>query len=180
DPFMVLATQNPIEMEGTYVLPEAQRDRFLYQVLVDYPTTSDLVEIARREATASISQSAVVCDAATLYAVRAVARQVLVAEPVLHYAASLVQRTHATATDVPALVREYVQYGASPRAVQALIRTAQVEALRAGRVHVDYVDIQQVALPVLRHRLVLRREARMAAITSDAIIQHLLTATAAM
>lgn len=180
DPFMVLATQNPIEMEGTYVLPEAQRDRFLYQVLVDYPTTSDLVEIARREATASLPQSAVVCDAATLYAVRAVARQVLVAEPVLHYAASLVQRTHATATDVPALVREYVQYGASPRAVQALIRTAQVEALRAGRVHVDYADIQQVALPVLRHRLVLRREARMAALTSDAIIQQLLTATAAM
>lgn len=179
-PFLVLATQNPIEMEGTYVLPEAQRDRFLYQVLVDYPTTADLVEIARREATATSMQVTPVCDASTLMQLRAVARQVLVAEPLLHYAATLVQRTHAVTPEAPSSVRDFVQYGASPRAVQALIRTAQVEALRAGRTHVDFADIKAVALPVLRHRLVLRRDARVAQMSADAIIQQVLAHTAAV
>lgn len=177
EPFLVLATQNPIEMEGTYLLPEAQRDRFLYQVLVDYPTTADLVEIARREATGSTPPITPVCDVQTLTQIREAARQVLVAEPLLYYAALIVQRTHVSTQDVPTHVRDYVQYGASPRAVQALIRTAQVEAIRAGRVHVDYADIHAVALPALRHRLVLRREARVANITADVIIQQVLAQT---
>ena len=180
EPFLVLATQNPIEMEGTYLLPEAQRDRFLYQVLVDYPSTADLVEIARREATAATPTVTPVCDAATLAQLRTVVRHTLVAEPVLQYAATIIQRTHATTADCPAHVREYVQYGASPRAVQALVRTAQVEALRAGRLQVDFADIQAVALPVLRHRLVLRREARIANMTADTVIQQVLATTTAM
>jgi MoxR-like ATPase len=180
EPFLVLATQNPIEMEGTYLLPEAQRDRFLYQVLVDYPTTEDLIEIARREATASAPTVTPVCDADTLAHVRAIVRQTLVADPVLQYAATVVQRTHATTAESPALVREFVQYGASPRAVQALIRTAQVEAMRAGRLQVDFADIQAVALPVLRHRLVLRREARIANISADTVIQQVLATTTAL
>lgn len=175
DPFLVLATQNPIEMEGTYILPEAQRDRFLYQVLVDYPTTADLVEIARREATASTHASSPICDATMLAQIRALVRQTLVAEPLLQYAATLVQRTHSHTPDAPSHVREYVYYGASPRAVQALIRTAQVEAVRAGRMHVDFADIRAVALPVLRHRLVLRREARLANMHADVIIEQILT-----
>jgi MoxR-like ATPase len=180
EPFLVLATQNPIEMEGTYLLPEAQRDRFLYQVLVDYPTTADLVEIARREATASAPAVSPICDATTLASVRAVVRQTLVADPVLQYAATVVQRTHAVTDGSAALVREFVQYGASPRAVQALIRTAQVEAMRAGRLQVDFADIQAVALPVLRHRLVLRREARITNISADTVIQQVLATTTAI
>jgi MoxR-like ATPase len=121
-----------------------------------------------------------VCDAATLADVRGVVRHTLVAEPILQYAATIVQRTHATTADSPALVREFVQYGASPRAVQALIRTAQVEALRAGRLQVDFADIHAVALPVLRHRLVLRREARIASMTADTVIQQVLATTVAM
>ena len=174
-PFIVMATQNPSEMEGTYPLPEAQQDRFLYQVLISYPTHADLVEIARREAGAPPTQGVALCDADTLAEIRGVARQIVVADHLLAYAASVVQATHPDAPQSDALVRESVRYGASPRAVQALIRTAQVEALRAGRLQVDFADIQAVALPVLRHRIVLRREAQVRQLRSDEIVHHILS-----
>lgn len=169
DPFLVLATQNPIEMEGTYPLPEAQRDRFLYQILVPFPSATDLVEIARREAHAVPAVIHACGDAATLHAVRRTCQQVLVAESILQYVAALVLATHPEHSAITT-VRDMVRYGASPRAVQAVVRTAQVEALRAGRLHVAVSDIHAVVLPALRHRLVLRREAAMARLTSDAII----------
>jgi len=173
-PFIVMATQNPIEMEGTYPLPEAQQDRFLYQVLISAPTHADLVEIARREAQATPRPVMALCDADTLAEVRAVARQIVVADHLLAYAASVVQATHPDAPQSDADVRAHVRYGASPRAVQALIRTAQVEALRAGRLQVDFADIQAVALPVLRHRIVLRREAQVRQLRGDHIVQQIL------
>lgn len=174
DPFLVLATQNPIEMEGTYPLPEAQRDRFLYQINVPFPQTADLVEIARREAQPVPTPLTACGDAATLHAVRHTCQQVLVADALLQYAAALVLATHPAHTSL-SQVRELVRYGASPRAVQAIIRTAQVEALRAGRLHVAVADIHMVALPTLRHRIVLRREAASARVSSDMVVSDILT-----
>lgn len=176
DPFMVLATQNPIEMEGTYPLPEAQRDRFLYHIIVPFPDAADLMEIARREATAFHPQLVTCFDGVTLAQVRQIAQQILVAEHILTYASMLVLATHPSDPRAPTAVHDGVRYGASPRAVQALIRTAQVEALRAGRLQVDVVDIQRVALPVLRHRIVLRREAFLANASADSIVALVLAA----
>jgi MoxR-like ATPase len=163
-------------MEGTYPLPEAQRDRFLYHIIVPFPAAADLMEIARREATAFHPQLVTCFDAVTLAQVRQIAQQILVAEHILTYASMLVLATHPSDPRAPTAVRDGVRYGASPRAVQALIRTAQVEALRAGRLQVDVVDIQRVALPVLRHRIVLRREVFLANATADSIVALVLAA----
>lgn len=173
DPFVVLATQNPIEMEGTYPLPEAQRDRFLYQINVPFPQVNDLVEIARREALPPPGDITPCGDAHTLRAVRQDCQHVLVSDTMLHYVASVVMATHPDQTTVTA-VRDMVRYGASPRAVQAIIRTAQVEAMRAGRVHVDIADVHAVLLPTLRHRIVLRREAVLAKMNSDMLIADIM------
>ena len=134
------------------------------------------MEIARREATAFHPQLVTCFDAVTLAQVRQIAQQILVAEHILTYASMLVLATHPSDPRAPTAVREGVRYGASPRAVQALIRTAQVEALRAGRLQVDMVDIQRVALPVLRHRIVLRREAFLANASADSIVALVLAA----
>ena len=174
DPFLVLATQNPIEMEGTYPLPEAQRDRFLYQVNVSFPDIHDLVEIARREATPP-HESPTVRAVPLLRDIRAVCQQILVSDVMLRYIASVVHATHPQHSPV-ASVRDMVRYGASPRAVQAIVRTAQVEALCAGRLHVDVTDVHQVMYPALRHRLVLKREASIAQVSSDTLIQHIIAA----
>ena len=173
DPFLVLATQNPIEMEGTYPLPEAQRDRFLYQINVPFPAVDDLVEIARREALAAPMTTEILPSACTLHEIRSVCQQVLVSDAVLHYVALLVRATHPDHSPVAA-VRDLVRYGASPRAVQAIVRTAQVHATCTGRMHVDVSDIHQVLLPALRHRMVLRREALMSQVDSDALIKDIM------
>ncbi|MFN5936265.1 MAG: AAA family ATPase [Roseiflexaceae bacterium] len=174
DPFLVLATQNPIEMEGTYPLPEAQRDRFLYQINVPFPAVDDLVEIARREALAAPIQSEILPSACTLHEIRSVCQQMLVSDALLHYVALLVRATHPDHSPVAA-VRDLVRYGASPRAVQAIVRTAQVQAMCAGRLHVDVSDVHQVLLPTLRHRIVLRREALLSHVGSDALINEIMT-----
>lgn len=171
DPFLVLATQNPIEMEGTYPLPEAQRDRFLYQVNVSFPAIHDLVEIARREATPPDLSPAPAVP--VLRDIRAVCQQMLVSDVMLRYIASIVHATHPQHSPV-ATVRDMVRYGASPRAVQAIVRTAQVEALCAGRLHVDVTDVHQVLYPALRHRIVLKREASLARIHGDDLIQRII------
>ncbi|MFM7678006.1 MAG: AAA family ATPase [Roseiflexaceae bacterium] len=173
DPFLVLATQNPIEMEGTYPLPEAQRDRFLYQINVPFPAVDDLVEIARREALAAPIETTILPSACTLSEIRSVCQQMLVSDALLHYVALLVRATHPDNSPVAA-VRDLVRYGASPRAVQAIVRTAQVQAMCAGRLHVDVSDIHQVLLPTLRHRIVLRREASMSHVSSDALINEIM------
>ena len=172
DPFLVLATQNPIEMEGTYPLPEAQRDRFLYQVNVSFPAIHDLVEIARREATPT-SDPSPAHAAPVLRDIRAVCQHMLVSDVMLRYIASIVHATHPQHSSV-ATVRDMVRYGASPRAVQAIVRTAQVEALCAGRLHVDVTDVHQVLYPALRHRLVFKREASLARVHADDLIQRII------
>ncbi len=173
-PFLVLATQNPIELEGTYPLPEAQVDRFLFKVDVVYPDEAALVEILRRTTGEVEPQVEPVAEGETVLAMQALARTVPVATPVARYAARLVTATHPDQESAPPLVRRYVRYGASPRGAQALILGGKVAALLAGRYNVATEDIRAVAPAALRHRLILTYEAEAEAITSDAVIAQLL------
>jgi MoxR-like ATPase len=169
-PFMVLATQNPIEMEGTYPLPEAQLDRFLFKVNVESPSAEDLVEILRRTTGAEEPQVRVVADRATVLAMRALARQVPVASPVAAYAARLTTATHPQDEAAPDLVRRYVRYGASPRAAQALLLGGKVTALLAGRYNVAFDDLRAVAPAALRHRILLNFEGQAEGVTPEDVV----------
>jgi len=174
-PFMVLATQNPIEMEGTYPLPEAQMDRFLFKVNVAFPSSQDLVEILNRTTGEVEPQVAVVADGATILAMRNLARQVPVASPVAEYASRLVVATHpqpqsgGTVT-APDMVRRYVRYGSSPRGAQALILGGKVTALLAGRYNVAFEDLRAVAAAALRHRLLLNFEGQAEEVSTDDVV----------
>ncbi len=173
-PFLVLATQNPIELEGTYPLPEAQLDRFLFKVNVGYPDEDALVEILRRTTGAEEPQVEPVATGETVLAMQALARGVPVATPVARYAARLVAATHPQDESAPEEIRRYVRYGASPRGAQALIRGAKVAALLAGRFNAAVEDIRAVAKAALRHRLILTYEAEAEGITADWLIEALL------
>ncbi len=173
-PFLVLATQNPIELEGTYPLPEAQLDRFLFKVNVGYPDEDALVEILRRTTGAEEPQVEPVATGETVLAMQALARGVPVATPVARYAARLVAATHPQGESAPEEIRRYVRYGASPRGAQALIRGAKVAALLAGRFNAAVEDIRAVAKAALRHRLILTYEAEAEGITADRLIEALL------
>jgi MoxR-like ATPase len=173
EPFFVLATQNPIELEGTYPLPEAQLDRFLFKVLVPFPPEADLEEIVRRTTGDNTPQPSTVADAATLVEMMALARQVPIADHVASYAVRLVGATHPDRSASPD-VRRFVRFGASPRGVQALVLAAKVRALVDGRYNVAFDDLRAVALPALRHRLILNFEADAAGKTSDMLVQELL------
>ncbi len=173
-PFLVLATQNPIELEGTYPLPEAQLDRFLFKVNVGYPDEDALVEILRRTTGAEEPQVEPVATGETVLAMQALARGVPVATPVARYAARLVAATHPQDESAPEEIRRYVRYGASPRGAQALIRGAKVAALLAGRFNAAVEDIRAVAKAALRHRLILTYEAEAEGITADRLIEALL------
>ncbi len=173
-PFLVLATQNPIELEGTYPLPEAQLDRFLFKVNVGYPDEDALVEILRRTTGAEEPQVEPVATGETVLAMQALARGVPVATPVARYAARLVAATHPQDESAPEKIRRYVRYGASPRGAQALIRGAKVAALLAGRFNAAVEDIRAVAKAALRHRLILTYEAEAEGITADRLIEALL------
>jgi MoxR-like ATPase len=177
-PFFVLATQNPIEMEGTYPLPEAQLDRFLYQVNVPYPSEDDLVEIARRTTGAEVAHGSKVTDGAMLLAMQRLARQVPVAEQVYRYAARIVGTTHPDDKRAPDSVRRHLRVGASPRGVQALIWAGKVEALLNDRKAVAIDDIRKVAHPALRHRLILNFEAQADGIEPDGIVNAILKTVA--
>jgi MoxR-like ATPase len=174
DPFFVLATQNPLEMEGTYPLPEAQLDRFLFKVHVPMPSTSELVEILRRTTGESQPQPQPVANVTQLRAMSALARQVAVASHVSEYIARLVVASHPEHSTAPDLVREAVRFGASPRGAQALLLGAKVRALFAGRFNVAFEDVQAVAPAALRHRLILGFAAQSAGINSDQVISTLL------
>ena len=173
-PFFVLATQNPLEMEGTYPLPEAQLDRFLYKIDVDYPDEEELMEIARRTTGANQIQVEKVTDGPTLLAMRRLTREVPVAEQVLRYAARLIEATHPTAPGAPDGVRQHLRVGASPRGIQALIWAAKVEALLDNRKAVAIDDVRQVAYPALRHRLLLNYEAQAEGIPADALLDEVI------
>jgi len=177
EPFFVLATQNPIEMEGTYPLPEAQLDRFLFKVKVEFPTAGDLVEIIDRTTVAEQPQAQVVAPREAIRQMLRLARDVEVATHVKMYTARLVQATHPSHPQSASMARRYVRYGASPRGVQALILAAKVRALVAGRANVSLGDLRVLALPSLRHRIILNFEGEAEGIDADAVIQNVLDET---
>ena len=177
EPFFVLATQNPIEMEGTYPLPEAQLDRFLFKLTVDVPDLKQLVEIIDRTTAADLPRVSVVASQQDVADMRRLAREVEVASHVKAYAARLVRSTHPDADGAPPLVRRVVRYGSSPRGAQGLILGAKVRALVAGRANVSFGDIKSLALPVLRHRLILNFEGEAEGIQPDAIVGAVLEET---
>ncbi|HTW09760.1 MAG TPA: MoxR family ATPase [Acidimicrobiales bacterium] len=175
NPFFVLATQNPIELEGTYPLPEAQLDRFLFKLAVPYPSEGELAEIARRTTGTADPELAQVAAGAEVLAMQALVRAVPLADHVLSYAVRLVSGTQPDRSPLSE-ISGYVRFGASPRAVQALVLSAKVRALLAGRFNVAFDDVRQSALPALRHRVLLNFEAEADAVTSDALIGKLLEA----
>jgi MoxR-like ATPase len=170
-PFLVLATQNPIEMEGTYPLPEAQLDRFMLKVLVAFPGANDMYEILQhtvRPEPAHDPQPIAIGE--DVLGMRRVAREVVVAPHLGRYAVQLVLATHPERGDAPPSVRQYVRHGASPRGMQALVAGAQVRALLEGRFNVAREDLQALVGPSLRHRLVLGFEAQADGVSADQIV----------
>jgi MoxR-like ATPase len=178
-PFLVLATQNPIEMEGTYPLPEAQLDRFLFKVNIGFPASDDLVEILNRTTGEAEPEVEVVADGAAVLAMGALARQVPAASNVADYAARLTIATHPEDGTAPDLVRQYVRYGSSPRGAQALILGGKVTALLAGRYNVAYEDLRAVAPAALRHRVLLNFEGQAEGINTDDVVQEVVQAVVA-
>jgi len=178
-PFFVLATQNPIEMEGTYPLPEAQLDRFLFKLRVRYPALEQLNEIIDR--TTSVSEPTVqqVMTGSEALANRDLVREVPIAAHVRQFAATLVMATHPQWEEAPDITRRYIRYGASPRAAQALVLGAKVLALRAGRFAVSIDDVKAIALPVLRHRVILNFEGEAEGIEADRLLSEVLEAVEA-
>ncbi len=172
-PFFVLATQNPIELEGTYPLPEAQLDRFLFKIDIDYPGEDDLVEIARRTTGAELPQASSVSSGEEILGMQMLSREVPVVDQVYQYAARLVRATHPQDDRSIDAVRRYIRVGASPRGLQALIWAAKVEALLDDRKAVAIDDIRTVAYPALRHRLILNFEAQAEGVEPDAILDEI-------
>jgi MoxR-like ATPase len=174
EPFFVLATQNPLEMEGTYPLPEAQLDRFFFKVDVPFPEVDELVEIANRTTGALNPQAEPVADGPAIASLQALARGVPVADHVTAYAARLLKATHPGDAGAPERVRQYVRYGASPRGMQAMILGGKIMALLDGRYNAAYDDVRQAAKPALRHRLILNFEAQAEGISPDGVIDGIL------
>ena len=177
DPFFVLATQNPIEQEGTYPLPEAQQDRFMFKVLVTYPSFDEEFEIARRTTTTLEDSVVPVVAPEEIIALQNLVREVPVSDHLIRYALSLVRQTRVGENGVPDLVTEQLAWGAGPRAVQFLVVGAKARALMNRRTHVTIEDIQTLAKPVLRHRIVVNFAAESDGIAPDDIIESLLQNT---
>jgi MoxR-like ATPase len=174
EPFFVLATQNPIEQEGTYPLPEAQLDRFLFDIRVGYPREDEEIEILRNTTGARRDDLSPVLGAGELISLQGLTREVAAADAVLRYAASLVRATRPDDTRAPELVKRYVRWGAGPRAGQSLILGAKAHALLAGRMAASPNDIKRVALPVLRHRVLPNFAAEAEGVSVERIIDDLL------
>jgi MoxR-like ATPase len=174
DPFLVLATQNPLEMEGTYPLPEAQLDRFLLKLHARFPDHGELHEILERTTGDSRPQVGAVLSLADVLEMRRVVRAVAVARHVQDYAVRLLEATHRERPGASALVKRYVRFGASPRGAQACLVAAKTRALLAGRLHVAIDDIRQVAKPALRHRLILNFEGEAEGVSADQVLDELL------
>ena len=177
EPFFVLATQNPIEMEGTYPLPEAQLDRFLFKLTVPYPSEEDLLRIAQVTTGASMPHPNRVADGAALVDLMHFARDVPVAEPVLRFAVRIVRRTNPETPDAPAEIKRFARYGSSPRGLQSLVLGAKVRGLLEGRYNVAFEDIRAVALAALRHRIILGFEADAEGVTTDKLIHDVVATT---
>ena len=176
-PFFVLATQNPLEMEGTYPLPEAQLDRFLLKILVNFPKAQDLLRIIDTTVGTQTLRAQQVASGEQLSHLIETARAVPVATHVKEYAVRLLLATHPDQDDAPEQVRKYVRYGASPRGLQALITAAKVLALLEGRYNVSQEDLQTVAFPALRHRIILNFDGLADGITPETLIQTIIEET---
>jgi MoxR-like ATPase len=177
-PFLVLATQNPLEMEGTYPLPEAQLDRFFFKLKVTYPSEEAMHEILDRTTTDSTSAVTRVVDKPEILEMRQVARSIPIARPVQAYAVRLTLGSHPASPYSTPLVKRYVRYGASPRAAQALVLAGKIQALNRGQAFVSIDDIRRVALPALRHRLLLNFEGEADEVSTDTIVNELLASVA--
>jgi len=176
-PFFVLATQNPIEQEGTYPLPEAQLDRFMFQVLVDYPSEEEELQIVQQTTADQVASVTPTLSAEAILAFGHLVRRVPVADHLARYALSLARQTRVGREETPELVAKYVQWGAGPRASQNLVLAAKARAALEGRYCVSSEDIQAVAAPVLRHRILINFSAEADGVTSDAIVKYLLERT---
>jgi MoxR-like ATPase len=177
DPFFVLATQNPIEQEGTYSLPEAQQDRFMFKVFVRYPSFTEEFEIARRTTTTVHDHLMPVLSAEEILELQRIVREVPITDHIIRYVLSLVRQTRVGEAGTPDFVQDQLSWGAGPRAVQFLILGAKARALLHGRTHVSTEDIQTLAKPVLRHRLVVSFAAESEGVTADSIVERLLEIT---
>jgi MoxR-like ATPase len=173
-PFFVLATQNPIEQEGTYPLPEAQLDRFLFKLNVGYSDRKDLAEVLRRTTETNKYDAAKVIDGAALLRYRNFVRQALIAPPVLDYAVRLTLATVPNGEFAPEATNKWVRFGSSPRGAQALVLAAKIRGLLDGRYHASFEDVQAVALPALRHRIILNFEAEAENVNTDKVVQAIL------
>lgn len=176
EPFFVLATQNPIEQDGTYPLPEAQIDRFMFNLVITFPTVEELASIVTMTQKTMDEQANAVLNAQQLLTMRATAKDIPIMDEVLHYVMRLVSATHPELPDSPEFTRQYIRFGASPRAAQALVTAGKVRALMHGRYNVSYDDINALAYPVLRHRIKPSFVAVTEKSTSDQLIARLLEA----
>jgi MoxR-like ATPase len=174
EPFFVLATQNPIEMEGTYPLPEAQLDRFMFKVSVRFPSSNDLVEVLTRTTGSHIPQPKKVADAESILQMADLVRQTPVASHLSEYVARLVVATHPDKPSATPTVKQFVRYGSSPRGAQSIILGAKVVAVMSGRYNVSYEDIAIVAPAALRHRLLLNFEGQAEGVSTDDVTAELL------
>jgi MoxR-like ATPase len=177
NPFFVLATQNPIEQEGTYPLPEAQQDRFMFKVFVKYPKFEEEFEIARRTTALQMEEVTPVLSGDQILELQTLVRKVPVSDHVIRYTLALVRQTRIGEPGVPKFIRDWLSWGAGPRAVQNLVLGGKARALLFGRVHVQTDDIQALAYPVLRHRILTNFTAASEGISSDVVIKKLLEET---
>ena len=174
DPFFVLATQNPIEQEGTYPLPEAQLDRFMFMIKVDYPTPSEELDIMKRISGAYEAKLAPVLSGEDILHLQRIVRRVPAADHVFEYARDLVRATRPAFEEAPDFVKEQVQWGAGPRASICIMMGAKARAILHGRYHATTEDVREMALPVLRHRIITTFNAEAAGITTEEIVARLL------
>ena len=177
NPFFVLATQNPIEQEGTYTLPEAQQDRFMFKVFVRYPSFQEEMEIARRTTALAMDEPTPVLTGDQIMELQTLVRKVPVADEVIKYTLALVRQTRISEPGVPKYIKEWLSWGAGPRAVQNLILGGKARALLYGRENVSHEDVQALALPVLRHRILANFTAASEGVTTDTVVKKLVEDT---
>jgi MoxR-like ATPase len=173
-PFFVLATQNPLEMEGTYPLPEAQLDRFMFKLVVRYPNADELSEILRRTTSGSSPHATKVTTGDTILRMGQLAREVPIATHVNDYVVRVLMATHPDAENATDAVRRYIRYGASPRGAQSIVLASKIRALIEGRLNVAYEDVREVTIPALRHRIILNFEAEAEGMSADKILDDML------
>ena len=174
NPFCVFATQNPIEMDGTYPLPEAQLDRFLFKLKVEFPDQTDLIEIMQQTTSDRQMEVETVCEAGSILQMQQLIRGVPIADHVAVYASQIVTATHADQPNAAEMAKSYVELGASVRGLQALVLAAKIRALLDGRYNVAIEDIRTVALPALRHRLLINFEGQSERVSTEEIIKDIL------